>query len=149
MLHVLPVILVQGNADAGAGVQLQAVDVIGLTQRVNEMACRLPGVADFMAMGIVDRLEAVHVDEQHAHPFAAAARAGEQPLREFQGELAVRQAGQGIVLRLLHCMPTQMGNVEMGVDSRQQLTSAKGLDQIIVSPGLQPLDPRFFARPGG
>ena len=54
-------------------------------------------VADAMTVGVVDRLEAVQIDEQHGRRLVRALVPDDSVLEALQDEGPVRQAGQGVV----------------------------------------------------
>ena len=57
------------------------------------------GVADRVAEGVVDRLEAVEVEAQHRHRPAPAPRRRQRPPEPLPEQRPVRQAGQRVVVR--------------------------------------------------
>ena len=58
-------------------------------------------IAADMAVDVVDVLEAVEIDREHDHACGVVAASGEQIMQLLRQSVAVRQAGQGIVHRLM------------------------------------------------
>jgi hypothetical protein len=82
-------------------VAADARDGVGLAHAVFQ-ACRdlfQHLVARFVAMGIVDRLEAVEVEQHDRHVIARATRCSERLRNPVVEEPAIRQAGQLVVVR--------------------------------------------------
>jgi hypothetical protein len=56
-------------------------------------------VADRMAQGVVDRLEAIEVEEHHRHPMLAALGLSQRLLQAVVQQGAIGQAGQAVMVR--------------------------------------------------
>ena len=54
-------------------------------------------IAHSVAEAIVDRLEAIEIEEQQRHPIAVALGRGQGPVGELEQQGPVGQAGEGIV----------------------------------------------------
>ena len=61
-------------------------------------------VTDLVPVGVVDRLEAGEVHEQHRHAARTASLLGEHPGKALAEETAVRQTGEAVV----HAQPRQL-----------------------------------------
>ena len=98
--HLGVPLIVQVLGDHQELVAAQARGEVRFAQMRHQPVCRLAQqlVAGAVAQGIVDRLEVVQVEEEHAHRGLEAACAGERPLDGLHGQGAVGQPGQVVVV---------------------------------------------------
>ena len=99
----------------------------GRAQPLGDAAQQL--VADAMAERVVDRLEIVEAEHQHADLFRAAARVQQNVVHLLAQQVAVRQPGQTVVLR--HEGEPRLGTLALGdIHQRQQHCGLVVMDQL-------------------
>ena len=166
-VRILPVLREQGDADAGRGLDLLAVDVewfghrrqdlVGqgdnlggladLRLHERELVATEPGqrvagadrcgdplgdgaqqlVADWVAQGVVDVLEAVEIEQQDRDHAAFAAGTGQLLAEPIVQQGAVRQAGEQVVQGQT---PDHLcAELERGVTDRAQAQPIDAIDQ--------------------